>query len=895
MNSNRFLITLLLVFFYGMLSAQIIKDNITISHTEIMFAKTKELAKNRTHQLFDIFNTKLTADEILGLKYLYAYMPLSDLADYNGDFYLANVRQSLKARQELKWGNKIPEDVFLHFVLPLRVNNENLDSFRIIMYDELKNRVKNLSMNNAAIEVNHWCHEKVTYKPSDERTSSPLSTIRYSFGRCGEESTFTVAAMRMVGIPARQVYTPRWAHSDDNHAWVEVWIDGKWHFLGACEPESSLDMGWFAGPARRAMLVHTRAYGWYNGNDPVISSGERFSELNLIANYAPVKKFYVKVIDSLKHPVEKAKVEFQLYNYAEFYPIAKTETNKDGFTDITCGLGDLIIWANYGNRFNYKKITVESTDTLVLQLLYNHPASSYEEYDMVPPVERTPAPNPEINKNGNAGLLNDSINSAYEVLKQKENNARLQNEDLIRTTYMKSFRDSAWAAGFAAKLHISKDSCTRYILSSFGNWREITSFLEKCNPSKRLMALQLLSFLSEKDLRDVKATTLFDHLDYLVLQNSDESFPGYLPNVLSPRIGNEILSPWRHFLQLHITFPAKKAFSTPLLINWIKDSLIIDNNTNAHSRAPLTPSGVYELKIADNRSRDIFFVAVCRAFGQPARLNPETSFPEYWNGGNWATIEFEKKGNKPNPKGFIHLLNPSPTIVPVYATHFTIEYFRDGVYRSLLFEDGKPLNQFPDVIETDAGKYLLVCGNRLPDGSVLSSLRFFEVKPGGTMNISVKLREQSTPDKIIGKLNISDFQLIPYDYRKIVVSDSLSAAKSTVLIFIEPDKEPSKHVMNDLVPVKKNIEKWGGKFLFVLSREKTSSAFRPSNYTGLAAQSNFYFDQDGKLLAAVEKLIAKKLGGEYPLILIIDKDGNLYYFSSGYKIGIGEQLVKKLK
>ena len=53
-------------------------------------------------------------------------------------------------------------------------------------------------------------------------------------GNGGEESTFTVSALRTIGIPARQVYTPRWAHTDDNHAWVEAWVDGKWYFLGAC-------------------------------------------------------------------------------------------------------------------------------------------------------------------------------------------------------------------------------------------------------------------------------------------------------------------------------------------------------------------------------------------------------------------------------------------------------------------------------------------------------------------------------------------------------------------------------------------------------------------------------------------------------------------------------------
>ena len=108
------------------------------------------------------------------------------------------------------WGKEIPDEVFRHFVLPIRVNNENLDDSRRVFYGELKDRVKGLPMKDAILEVNHWCHEKVVYRPSDARTSSPLASVKTAYGRCGEESTFTVAALRAVGIPARQVYTPRW-------------------------------------------------------------------------------------------------------------------------------------------------------------------------------------------------------------------------------------------------------------------------------------------------------------------------------------------------------------------------------------------------------------------------------------------------------------------------------------------------------------------------------------------------------------------------------------------------------------------------------------------------------------------------------------------------------------
>ena len=90
------------------------------------------------------------------------------------------------------------------------------------------------------MEINLWCSGQASYRASDTRTASPLAVYRSGLGRCGEESVFLASVLRSVGIPARQVYVPRWSHCDDNHAWVEAWCGGKWHYLGACEPELSL-------------------------------------------------------------------------------------------------------------------------------------------------------------------------------------------------------------------------------------------------------------------------------------------------------------------------------------------------------------------------------------------------------------------------------------------------------------------------------------------------------------------------------------------------------------------------------------------------------------------------------------------------------------------------------
>ena len=337
--------------------------------------------------LFQVFEQPMSDEQKEAMTFLYAYMPLADIADHPGEFYLENVDYAFKAREEMPWGKVVPEREFRHFVLPIRVNNENLDDSRKVFYEELKDRVKNLSLYDAVLEVNHWCHEKVIYTPSDARTSSPLASVKTAYGRCGEESTFTVAALRSVGIPARQVYTPRWAHTDDNHAWVEAWVDGKWYFLGACEPEPVLNLGWFNAPASRGMLMHTKVFGRYNGPEEVMYRTPRYTEINVIDNYAPTAKADVTIVDADGKPVADAKVEFKVYNYAEFYTVASKQTDADGKTFLTAGKGDMLVWASKDGKFGYSKLSFGQDNALTVKLDKTAGEAYTLDMDIIPPME----------------------------------------------------------------------------------------------------------------------------------------------------------------------------------------------------------------------------------------------------------------------------------------------------------------------------------------------------------------------------------------------------------------------------------------------------------------------------------------------------------------------------
>lgn len=346
-------------------------------------------------------------------------MPLADLTDYSDEFYLRQVRATMTARSAMPWGERVPTLLFRHFVLPLRVNNENLDESRVVLFEMLKNRVKGLSMKEAILEVNHFCHEHVTYTPSDARTLSPLNTMKNALGRCGEESTFTVAALRAVGIPARQVYTPRWAHTDDNHAWVEAWADGEWYFLGACEPEAVLNLGWFNEPASRAMLMHTRAFGKYNGPEEVVLRTNNFTEINLTNNYADTARVDFRVVNDEGQPVSGARVEFKIYNYAEFYTAVTKYTDSDGHTFLTAGLGDMLVWASRNGQYGYRKASFGKDKLVEIRICTPHATTNTQRnFDIVPPVGKNNRPyvseeQAEVNKR--RLVREDSIRKAYET------------------------------------------------------------------------------------------------------------------------------------------------------------------------------------------------------------------------------------------------------------------------------------------------------------------------------------------------------------------------------------------------------------------------------------------------------------------------------------------------
>ena len=801
------------------------------------------------------------------LEFLYAYMPVADVTDYTTAFYLDNVKAAFKAREEMPWGRTVPELLFRHFVMPIRVNNENLDNARIVLYDELKKRVEGLSMTEAILELNHWCHEHVTYQPSNARTLSPLACMKTAIGRCGEESTFTVAVLRTLGIPARQVYTPRWAHTDDNHAWVEAWADGQWHFLGACEPEPVLNLGWFNLPASRAMLMHTKAFGNYRGPEEVMLRTNNYTEINLIGNYAPTARIDFMVVDAAGKAVDKAKVEFKIYNYAEYYTAVNKFTDNRGRTFLTAGVGDMMVWASKNGAYGFAKASFGKDKSITIRLTRSartdakNMVGALDSTNIVPPVES--AKLPEVSPE-----------------QAEANKLRLVKEDSIRHAYEATFYKP------------KKDGKVgTFLKKARGNWQTIYQFINS-HTDRMDRALDLLATLPDKDLQDISLDILEDHF------NAQS-------NQLSPRVEDEmIIAPFKQSFQeaFNKGLADSMRVDPTVLVDWTKHNIKLNPDTKA-LRIAQTPMGVWRSRLTDTRSRDIFFVSMARSLGIESRKDAITGKVQYKRDSVWVDVDFDNAQQQVTPTGRLKLTYTAVPLLPSdpkYYSHFTLSKIVDGQARLLNFEEGDGndnegttwANTFKNGYDLDAGTYLLVTGTRLANGGVLATHRFFNIAAGKTTEVALKMRRPSGQLNVLGNFD-SESRFLKDGQEVSILSQTGRGYFTLALLGI--GEEPTNHALRDLAKARATLDEWGRPFVLLFPNDTDLQRFKNENFGTLPANIILGVDAEGKIRQQVAQAMKLANPSQMPVFIVADTFNRVVFCSQGYTIGMGEQLEKVAK
>lgn len=773
----------------------------------------------------------------LCLKFLYGHMHINDIVTFAPEQIVSYVSASLRAYDAFAYGKTIPQELFFAYVLPPRVNSEWLDESRSALMEEIAPHIEGKTMAEAALLVNYWCYSHATYTPADSRTLGPLAVMRRTLGRCGEESVLTVAALRSVGIPARQCYAPRWSHCDDNHAWAEVWIDGTWHYMGACEPEPALDKGWFTAAASRAMMVHTKCWSDLGGEPDIACTTPLYGLVNHTSLYADTKTLTVRLTES-GVPLPDVTVEFQIDNYSELYSIFRTQTDQNGIARFVTGLGDLCVYVCHRGKVLLRKVDMRIQDSLELDTASARLPEDLPEtavMDFAPPLGRTDVP-PDVD--------------------DPRHDERMRVCEEKRRSYQSSFWKAEGEAVFdAARRHAA------------GNWREIQQFLD----DSRYTAAdkeRILSGLREKDFVDITCDVLSDALDAALPVKACCEESVFRDYVLAPRVADEMLLPCRKAVRE--LFP--DGFESPeAILLWMRKNMEEVSDQGVHEFYP-SAYGCLKYRRLPAYSFDMVFVSLCRAFGFPARLHSATGEGQWlcageWKsvrGTNWICLRLENKSSK----------------TLYYGEHFTLGLWNGKAFDTLCF-DGMALEKECTLSVPD-GFYRLITTTRQIDGA--ASVRIFHFAASQS-RVSVEPPEDQTAKRLKQVPLLPALPDGPVKNRL-----RASAGNCRIFVFADPGSEPTEHLLQEFLECEEDWNRENFRICIMVRREEDLQNPTLQSMLHRLARVEAQVCSDPDAQAHLHKIMGigdKRL----PFVLSIDEQDRGVYAAANYNIRMARTLL----
>ena len=593
-------------------------------------------------------------------------------------------------------------------------------------------------------------------------------------------------------------------------------------------------------------------------------------------------------MDGHGNPVPDACVEFKLYNYAEFYTVARKQTDAEGKAFLTAGKGDMLVWASKDGKFGYAKLSFGKDHELVVKMDKTAGDGHAVDFELVPPPENAelPAVTPE---------------------QRAANDRRMVHEDSIRNAYVSMFMTDETARYFARRYKLDEDAVSRILVASRGNHRVIADFMARLRSEKsKRGGLDLLQRISAKDLRDVTLEVLMDHMQSRMCKNADH-FRRYVRN---PRVSNEMLTPYKGFFKKAVSKEDAEAYKAePMkLVAWVARNIRVDNDCNLGG-APISPEGVWKARVADAHSRDIFFVSMARSMAIPARINEVTGKVQLIGDDGAVDVDLdvqfleEELGQKGR---LVASYKPIRSLDnPKYYAHFTLSKLTpQGSLQLLSYDEGDAdmgggttwNSLLREGTALEAGDYVLVTGTRLASGAVLSKTAFFSILPGKTTEIELVMRESKDEVQVIGNFN-SESLFTPLSDDGSAVRQSLLQACGRgyfVVGILGVNQEPTNHALRDIASFKADLEKWGRKMVLLFPDEAKAGKFALESFPGLPSTIIYGIDTDG-IAAQIAESMKLKYKESLPVFIIADTFNRVVFVSQGYTIGLGEQLMKTIK
>ena len=201
---------------------------------EVMFMSCSDGDKHELDAVLQYYandTKKLKAAKFLVENLYHASLDdaIYDANSVDSEYLINEINSAFDSWECSRWRDDIGFEDFCEYILPYRVIDEPLSSWR----DSLRNEYKHLliGMENpleAFVRVSEFVMNK--FEKTDESLSHPdvMTLHHYQKGTCEQRSLYLVAVMRSLCIPVAYDFVPFWGnYSVNGHAWVAFVKNGR--------------------------------------------------------------------------------------------------------------------------------------------------------------------------------------------------------------------------------------------------------------------------------------------------------------------------------------------------------------------------------------------------------------------------------------------------------------------------------------------------------------------------------------------------------------------------------------------------------------------------------------------------------------------------------------------
>ncbi len=829
-------------------------------------------------------------------EFLVAYMPPSDLACATSEALKTHLEYAFKTRDLLPWSKKVTEKLFLHYVLPHRVSQEPFEQWREYLFERIYPRVKHLeTMEEVALEINRWCAERFTYKYTQARDQGAFENLKRGFGRCEEMMILYICAARSVGIPTRACATPLWSTCNDNHAWVEVWCDGKWYYLGACEVRDALNKAWFELPAQRAPLVTSRIYGVPEQTEGLYRVEKQSAIINSTSVYSQT--------GMVKMDIPKGEeVYFYVFNYGSLRPFSKREGDENGKVQVEFGPGEYLFTVTSEKKVSrWGKVRVEAGKDAEVEyaegatpegyMWLHYPGKPKPKAGAKAARERKPLP---------------EYKAPPDTYKVRE----FKPEDYPEV--MKIIEG-----------HELKDKVVEALKKSLGNCDNIARAIARCDSDDIDVMMYLITELEPLELIEATPEILMDHLTYAkaarALWKNPPDDKLWKEFILKPRISYEPLRAWREKLFLRfgeMVIPAMAIYekrkgedpaATALAINkWLAQNVKkIERGYFGNTKTPLD---VVVSRCGTEGEITCCAVGILRAVGIPARLSKNRKWAEFHDGKEWhplyplepehfksteKTAEVASEYEKPGTLALKFMRKGLPM---AGLEHFAAIKL-GGEYWAAAWPDKKTDENGAVQMELTPGEYLFNAGVRNKNGDPYIFFKRLKIESGKETQLEVKLDmpvEQLSREDLV----VRDIKTLPeIKLKRFLPAHERAGRFDYLYVFFTLDNEPSKSMLPRINDFARKTD--GLKVLYVYLGADMEAYKAFAGEHKLLEGDRFLYTAD--LTEAVKELKLPNKDGKLkpeamPSIMLVDPDTKeILFWEEGFNRSIDQTLQQVLE